>query len=86
MSSTSRSAATQVGDEGGEAVVVAEADLVVGDGVVLVDDGHHAQVEQPPERGAGVEVLLADDEVEGREEHLPGHEPVGRRGPARRPA
>ena len=30
--------ADQVGDERGQAVVVAEADLVVGDGVVLVDD------------------------------------------------
>ena len=30
--------ADEVGDEGGDAVVVAEADLVVGDGVVLVDD------------------------------------------------
>ena len=39
--------ADEVGDEGGEAVVVAEADLVVGDGVVLVDDGHDAEVEQP---------------------------------------
>ena len=43
VSSTSRSAADEVGDEGGEAVVVAEADLVVGDGVVLVDDRHHAE-------------------------------------------
>ena len=50
----------QVGDEGGEPVVVAEADLVVGDGVVLVDDGHHAELEQPGERAAGVQVLLAD--------------------------
>ena len=38
--------ADQVGDEGGHAVVVAEADLVVRDGVVLVDDRHHAQLEQ----------------------------------------
>jgi len=29
-----------VGDQGCEAVVVAEADLVGGDGVVLVDDRH----------------------------------------------
>ena len=40
----------QVGDECGEAIVVAVADLVVGDGVVLVHDGRHMQVEQPPER------------------------------------
>ena len=43
----------QVGDERGQAVVVAEADLVVGDGVVLVDDRHHAELEQPAERAPG---------------------------------
>ena len=35
------------GDAGGEAVVVAIADLAGRDRVVLVDDGHGAQVEQP---------------------------------------
>ena len=70
----------QVGDERGQAVVVAEADLVVGDGVVLVDHRHHAEVEEAPEGGPGVEVLLADREVEGREEHLAAHQPVGGEG------
>ena len=73
----------EVGDEGGEAVVVAEADLVVGDGVVLVDHGHDAELEQALERGAGVEVLLADREVERGEEHLAGHEAVRRRARSR---
>ena len=54
----------EVGDEGGEAVVVAEADLVVGDGVVLVDHRDDAELEQPLQRAAGVEVLRPDDEVE----------------------
>ena len=67
----------EVGDEGGEAVVVAEADLVVGDGVVLVDDGHDAEVEQPAERGPGVEVLLAHHEVERGEQHLAADHAVG---------
>ncbi len=71
----------QVGDERRQAVVVAEADLVVGDGVVLVHHRDHAEVEQPTERGPGVEVLLTDGEVEGGEEHLAAHQPVRR--PAR---
>ena len=76
----------QVGDERGQAVVVAEADLVVGDGVVLVDHRHHAEVEEAPERGAGVEVLLADREVERGEQHLAARPGRGRRGRSRRRA
>ena len=72
--------ADQVGDEGGQAVVVAEADLVVGDGVVLVDDRHHPEVEQAPQGLAGVEVLGAVDEVVGGEQHLAGHQAVAGRG------
>ena len=44
----------QVRHEGGQPVVVAEADLVRGDGVVLVDDGHHAEVQQPVQGTEGV--------------------------------
>ena len=66
----------EVGHQRGETVVVAEADLVVGDRVVLVDDGQHPEVEQTLQGGPGVEVLLADDEVEGGEQHLPGDEAV----------
>ena len=77
VSSTSRSASTRWATERGEAVVVAEADLVVGDGVVLVDDRHHAELEQPPEGAPGVEVLLADAEVERRQQHLAAHERRG---------
>ena len=53
------SAPQQVGDEGGQPVVVAETDLVVGDGVVLVHDRHHAELQQAQERVAGVQVALA---------------------------
>ena len=42
----------QMGDQGGQAVVVAETDLLVGHGVVLVDHRDHAQLEQPG-RGSG---------------------------------
>ena len=50
---TRHSAPTQVGDEGGEAVVVAEADLVVGHGVVLVDDRHRVEADQGDDRCRG---------------------------------
>ena len=57
VSSTSTSARDEVRHERGEPVVVAVADLVVGDGVVLVDDRAHAEVEQALQRLARVEVL-----------------------------
>ena len=76
----------EVGDERGEPVVVAEADLVVGDGVVLVHDRHHAEVEQAGQRLAGVQVLLAVHEVERREQHLAADELVPRRRCRRRRA
>ena len=39
----------QMGDQGRQPVVVAEADLVGGDGVVLVDDRDDAELQQPAE-------------------------------------
>ena len=78
--------ADEVGDERGQAVVVAEADLVVGDGVVLVDDGHDAELEQPGQRRPGVQVLLADHEVERGEQHLAADEPALGQGRRRTPA
>ncbi len=72
-----RVGADEVGHQGGQAVVVAEADLVVGDGVVLVHDGHHAQLEQAQQRAAGLEVLAPLHEVERGQQHLAGHQVVG---------
>ena len=69
--------AHQMGDERGEPVVVAVADLVVGDGVVLVDDRDDTEVEEPAEGLSGVEVLGALPEVVGGEEHLAGDELAG---------
>ena len=66
----------QVGDQGGQPVVVAEADLVVGGGVVLVDHRDHAQLEQPGQGLAGVQVLLAVDEVERGEQDLAHGQPA----------
>ena len=63
-------------DERGEPVVVAVADLVVGDGVVLVHHRHHAELEQSPERLARVQVLRPLPEVVRRQQHLPGDEVV----------
>ena len=62
--------------QGGQAIVVTEADLLVGDGVVLVDDRDHAQVGQVPQRPAGVEVLRAVHEVERGQQDLPGQHAV----------
>ena len=66
----------QVGHQRGDAIVVAEANFVVGYGVVLVDHRHHAQFEQALHGAARVHVLRAHDEVEGREEHLAPDEPM----------
>src|SRR5690606_22308359 len=60
----------QVGDEGGEAVVVAEADLVGGDRVVLVHDREGAHGEQLVEGAGGVAVVGAAAHVVGGEQHL----------------
>ena len=66
----------QVRDQGGEAVVVAEPDLVGGHGVVLVDDGHDPEVEQPRQRPVRVAVVHAPDGVVGGQQHLPDLQPV----------
>ena len=44
--------------ERGERIVVAELDLLDGDGVVLVDDGHHAQLQQAQKRVTGVQIRM----------------------------
>ena len=67
----------QMGDQGGQAVVVPEADLLVGHRVVLVDHRDDTQLEQASERLAGVQVLAAVDEVEGGQQHLAGRQSVG---------
>ena len=66
----------EVRDQGGEAVVVAEADLGGGDGVVLVDDRQHPELEQLRERLVGVAVVRPPGHVVERQQHLPGHETV----------
>ena len=68
--------AHEMGDQGGQAVVVAEADLLVGHGVVLVDDRDHAQVRQVAQRPPRVQVLRAVHEVERCQQHLTGQDAV----------
>ena len=46
-------------DAGGEAIIVAKADLGSGDRVVLVDDRHGAEAEQLGEGGAGIEMAAS---------------------------
>ncbi len=70
----------EVGDEGGEPVVVAEADLVGGDGVVLVDDGDGAHLQELVEGAEGVAVVGAAAGVVGGEEHLADADAVTREG------
>lgn len=70
----------EVGDEGGEPVVVAEADLVGGDGVVLVDDGDGAHLQELVQGAVGVAVVTAAAGVVGGEEHLADADAVAREG------
>ena len=42
-----------MGHQGGQPVVVTEADLVIGDGVVLVDGGDHPKGQEPAEGLSG---------------------------------
>ena len=74
----------RVGDvrhEGGEPVVVAEADLLGRHGVVLVDDRDDAELEEPVQGALGVGVVRAPGHVVRGEEHLPHRQPVGPEGP-----
>ena len=61
---------------GGEEVVVAEADLVGGGRVVLVDDRDDPPVEQLAQRAARVDVVGARAHVEERQQHLRGGQPA----------
>ena len=62
--------------ERGEPVVVAIANLVGRDRVVLVDDRYGAEFQQASQRAPGVQVLSTVDEVVRHEQHLGGHQPV----------
>ena len=65
-----------VGDQGGQPVVVAEPDLVGGHRVVLVDDRDDAQLEQPVQGPLGVAVVGPAHQVVGGQQDLAGAEAV----------
>jgi hypothetical protein len=60
-----------------KAVVVAETDFLGCDAVILVDDRHDAEAEQPVERRRGVEIAAAMFEVVERHQHLRRGQPFG---------
>ena len=66
----------EVGDERGQAVVIAEADLVGGDGIVLVDHRHGAQRPQPIQGPLRIRVVRAPGDVVRGEQHLADHATV----------
>ena len=49
----------QVGHQRAQGVVVAKTDFVGDNGVVFVNDGHHAEIEQRSQGATGIEVALA---------------------------
>jgi hypothetical protein len=55
---------------GGQAIVVAEADLVGRDGIVFVDHRHDAEPEQGADRGTGVQVAPAALGIAERQQQL----------------
>ena len=68
----------EVGRHRRELVIVAELDFGNTDGVVLVDDGQRAVLEQGHDRVAGVEVAWPAVEIRCREQDLGGRDGVGR--------
>ena len=64
------------GDARGQPVVVAVADFVGGDRVVLVDHGHCAPFQQLVDGGARIEIAPALLGVLQRDQHLPGGDAV----------
>ena len=74
-----------LGDARGQAVVVAEADLGGGDGVVLVDHRDAAERQQRVQRGAGVEVAAAVLGVVQRQQQLRRGQALWRTAPRSRP-
>ena len=60
----------EMGHQRSEPVIVTEPDLVGGDGVVLVHDRHHTEIEQGTQRAVRVAVVAAPDHVVRSEQHL----------------
>ncbi len=70
----------QRGDHGREAIVVAEAQLVVGHDVVFVDDGDHAPLQQGQQRTSRAEIPGSACYVALRQQCLGDHQSVPGKG------
>jgi len=64
----------QMREQGGDPIVVAEPDLVVRDGVVLVHHRNATEFEKPLQRLARVQVLTTIDEIVRNEQYLGGND------------
>ncbi len=62
--------AHQVRYQRGQAVIIAESDLFVSDGVVFIHDRHDVQLRQRFEGPSSVQVLPTMRKVQRREQHL----------------
>ena len=60
----------------GETVIVAETNLLGRYAVILVEHRHHAQSQQPVERGGGVKVAAAGLQIIERDQDLRRREPL----------
>ena len=62
----------QVGDQCAQGIVVAEANFVGGDGIVLVDDRDDTQTQQGQERASGIQIAFTIRQVVVGQENLRG--------------
>ena len=70
----------QVGNQCTQRVVITEADFIGGNGIVFVDDGQDAQIEQGADGGAGVQIARAIGQIFVREQNLGGTDAVSAEG------
>ncbi len=66
----------EVGNDGGQPVVVAKLDLIHDDGVVLIHDRDDTHCQHPGHRTARIEILAPVSEHIPREEYLTDLDPV----------
>ncbi len=65
-----RSVIDEITDEAGEGIVVPELDLLGGNRVVFIDDGHHPITQKGPERTARIEIAFAARDIIMSEQDL----------------
>lgn len=70
----------QVRHQRGQPIVVAKADLVRGNRVVLVHDRKHVHAQQLFQRALSIAVMRAADQVVRAEQHLAGQDVVTHQG------